>query len=63
MDSEQTIYDDFAQHGLTLIDAIARLERIGYEPKEAEQLVNEWADDLEARGYEIVTASDPEGAS
>lgn len=47
METEQAIYEDFEKHGLTWCDAIGRLERIGYELKDAEALVSEWADELD----------------
>lgn len=47
METERTIYKDFADNGLSWIDAVGRLERLGYDPSEAEELVEEWADALE----------------
>ena len=50
--TEQEIYDDFARHGLSFIDAIHRLENIGYLPEDAEDMVSEWANGLEADASE-----------
>jgi hypothetical protein len=47
MDSEEAIYRAFQFEGLSLLDAIERLQKIGYEPKDAESVVDEWADALE----------------
>lgn len=48
MDDEQVIFEDFRDHSLTIIEAIERLERCGYSPREAEELAYEWVDGLEA---------------
>ncbi len=47
MDSVDAIYREFVRQQLSLIDAIARLEGLGYESKDAEGVVCEWADALE----------------
>lgn len=47
METERTIYEEFAHGGLAYIDAISRLEAIGFEAKDAERMVMEWADALE----------------
>lgn len=41
MDTEQFIHQDW-QDGAPAIDAIERLQAIGYDPKDAEQIVFEW---------------------
>ncbi len=46
-DDEQAVYREFATTPITLLDAIYRLEKLGYEPKEAERIVFEWAEDLD----------------
>lgn len=48
---EKKIYEDFRDHGLTIIGAIERLERIGYSAKDAEELVDEWVEALEPSGF------------
>lgn len=47
MDNEETIYNEFAKEGLSLLDACERLQKINYTPKEAEELVWEWAEGLD----------------
>ena len=47
MDCEEAIYEDFANGDLKYLDAIQRLQGIGYDPKEAERVVSEWADALD----------------
>jgi len=47
MDSEEAVYRDFRFGGLSLIDAVSRLEALGYQPKDAEEVVSEWADEAE----------------
>ncbi len=42
------IYREFCDGDLKYLDAIEELQKHGYTPKEAEQLVAEWADGLES---------------
>jgi len=42
MDSEDAIRQDFLNGRIELIDAVSRLEMLGYAPRDAESLVNEW---------------------
>lgn len=46
MDTEQTIHDEFANGDLKFLDAVQGLQGLGYDPKEAERVVSEWADAL-----------------
>lgn len=48
MDSESAILKEFLEGGLAFLDAVERLQSLGYDPKEAEQMVDEWADGAEA---------------
>lgn len=41
-DTREQIEHEFKADGLSSIDAIERLERIGFSPKDAEALVDEW---------------------
>jgi Holliday junction resolvasome RuvABC DNA-binding subunit len=43
-DSEARIYREFFYENLKYLDAIERLKRLGYDAKEAERVVSEWAD-------------------
>lgn len=47
-DDEKTIYAEFATGDLTYLDAILRLQALTYPAMEAEQIVDEWAEDLQA---------------
>jgi hypothetical protein len=42
----KAVYEDYTEHGLSFIDAVERLQRLNYAPKEAEELVTKWADGL-----------------
>jgi hypothetical protein len=46
-EDEMKIWAEFACGDLAFIDAIGRLEKIGFDPKEAEQMVCEWAENAE----------------
>ncbi len=47
MDSEDKILRALRGHGLSRLDAIARLQRLGYEFMDAEAVVDEWIDSFE----------------
>lgn len=42
MDSEDAIKYEYKNEGLEYIDAIQRLETLGYSSKDAEILIEEW---------------------
>lgn len=44
MDSEDAVERDFKAKQLSYIDAIGRLQGLGFEPHVAERLVCEWED-------------------
>jgi hypothetical protein len=46
-ESEMKIWAEFMHGGLAFIDAINQLEKLGFDPKEAERMVSEWADSAE----------------
>jgi hypothetical protein len=48
MDSEDTIFREFKDYNLKYLDAIERMQAIGHSSIEAERIVSEWADGLEA---------------
>lgn len=48
MDSEDAIWREFLKGPLTLSQAVNRLEGMGYSREDAEDLVNEWADEAES---------------
>lgn len=45
MDNEDAIKQEFLAGELEAIAAIQRLEGMGYPPKEAEKIVDEWQED------------------
>ena len=45
--AHEALYRDFVFGGLPYIDAIERLQKLGYSAIDAEQIVSEWADALE----------------
>ena len=55
------IYRDFSETILTFRDAIVHLQKIGHDQNEAERIVNEWAELLEAllRAQDGEFVSDP----
>jgi hypothetical protein len=42
MDSEDAIKNDYKDGDINYIQAVVRLEEIGYAPKDAERLVEDW---------------------
>jgi hypothetical protein len=42
MDMRATIMVEFRRDELSFIDAVERLQHMGYEPKDAEQIVEQW---------------------
>lgn len=49
---EADILQDFLHGDLKFLDAITRLQRIGYSPQEAKEMVNEWADEADAEQHD-----------
>ena len=47
MDSEDAVKADFKGKRLNYLDAIQRLESLGYDSRMAEQRVCEWEDEVE----------------
>ena len=45
MDSEDAVEADFKARRLSYIDAIERLQGLGFDPRMAEQRVCEWEDE------------------
>lgn len=41
-DTRETIEREFKAGDLAAIDAIERLEQLGYDPKDAEEIVDTW---------------------
>ena len=48
-DSKSAIYRDFVETNLSILGAVYRLMGIGYGREDAQDLVNEWADELDAQ--------------
>ena len=46
MDSEDAVHQAFVRGDIAYLDAIERLQGLGYKPKDAESCVGEWADRL-----------------
>ncbi len=46
-DAEDAIYQKFMATNMPLLDAIAALQKCGYDEREAERIVFEWVDGLE----------------
>jgi len=47
MIDEADVQREFLHGPLNFRDAVIKLQKIGYDPKEAERVVSEWADDGE----------------
>lgn len=50
--AHEALYRDFAFGGLSYIDAVDGLQKLGYSAIDAEQVVSEWADALEQMAQE-----------
>jgi hypothetical protein len=55
---EQDIHHAFTKGDMFFRDAVIRLQKLGYDAKEADQIVSEWADGAEA---ERIASDGPEG--
>jgi hypothetical protein len=47
---EDSIYKEFINTNMAIVDAVLALTRIGYDGREAERMVFEWVDGLEQDG-------------
>lgn len=45
--TEQDVFHEFMHKDMSLLDAIAALQKCGYDSLEAERIVFEWVDGLE----------------